>query len=79
MEYTLKVKLVKSIDFNKDDPSNDKMQMLFLNNLLSSSLRKLCFVEIGKTKKFFNSKKAKKSSQYDVSFVPGYSANFLKT
>lgn len=59
------VKLVKTIDFNVDTEKKD-LQLIFLNNFLRSNMKKLGFIEIGKTKKFFDSSTKKKINNADL-------------
>ena len=54
------------------------MQLMFLNNLLRDSCRKLKFVEIGKTRRLFDIKNKVDIQDLDVSLTRGSIANFCR-
>ena len=76
-EYTLKLKIVKEIDFSKKDDKNIKFQELtFLNNCLRNFLRQLNFCEIGKSRKFFDTSRKTVIENTNLKLFEGYAANF---
>jgi hypothetical protein len=70
-EYTVKVKQVKVYKIK----GNPKMLLTFLNNGLKNLMRKLDYVEIGKSGKFFNTKE--RSNIDNLLMYNGYKANFV--
>lgn len=74
----MKLNLVKTVNFNIDNPENQKAQLVFLNNFLRTAMKKLNFVEIGKSKKFFDSKTKKSIPDTDFYIYQGYTANFCR-
>lgn len=60
------MRLVKTIKFGEQNANNNKMQLSFLNNLLRTSMRKLNFIEIGNTRKFFDASSKKTIPDIDM-------------
>ena len=74
----MKLKLVKTIRFQDRDPNNQQMQLNFLNNLLRTSMRRLNFIEIGSSRRFFDASSKKLINDLDLVVYEGYIANFCK-
>ena len=54
------------------------MELTFLNNFLRTNMKRLGFIEIGKTKKFFDASTKKGLDYADIFLYQGYTANFCR-
>lgn len=70
--YTITVKQVKVYNM----AANQKLFLNFLNNGLKNMMRKLDYIEIGRTGKFFNTKQ--KETIDNLFMYSGYKANFVQ-
>ena len=72
----MKLKLVKTINFN--EKGNDDQELSFLNNWLCTSMRRINFIELGHTKRFFHRNDQQSVRNSNILRFDGYSANFCR-
>lgn len=78
--FNLTLKLVKNVkmsDLNSGDPKSAAVPMSFLNNLLKNQMRNMGFMEIGKSRKYFDSKSKKQIAGTDLTIYQGFETSFV--
>jgi hypothetical protein len=78
--YNLALKLVKNVkmsDLNSGDSKSACVPLSFLNNLLKNQMRNMGFMEIGKSRKYFDSKTKKQVAGTDLTIYQGFETSFV--
>lgn len=78
--YNLLLKVVKNVkmsDLWSGDSKLACVPLSFLNNLLKNQMRNMGFMEIGKSRKYFDSKSKKQIAGTDLTIYQGFETSFM--